>query len=284
MIEIYLLEQFVAFAEKGSLLKASLELHLSQPALSRSMKKLEDEFGVLLFDRNRSKLTLNKNGELALEYAKKILSLDREMTEEVVLNDRKNRTVSIGSCAPYPQWKLIGDIQKQYPEWAVDSVITDGCDLVDGLKDKKYQIIVTQKMPEDRSFYTLKYFEERLLVSLPKDHPLAGRDKVYFEELRETEIFIPNNIGMWSRIIESHLPKEKMIFQKPIGLSIEIMYIMNTCTFFISDRSVKLLGVDSNRITVPLENEDAKAEYYISCLASQKSKFGDMMNYSKSVI
>ena len=102
MIEIYLLEQFVKFAEKGSLLKASLELHLSQPALSRSMKKLEDEFGVQLFDRSSSKLVFNQNGELALDYAKKILALNEEMTREVILNDKKSRTINVGSCSPFP--------------------------------------------------------------------------------------------------------------------------------------------------------------------------------------
>ena len=43
MIEIYLLEQLAAVAKYGTLLKASEELHLSQPALSRSMKKLEEQ-------------------------------------------------------------------------------------------------------------------------------------------------------------------------------------------------------------------------------------------------
>ena len=45
LIETYLLEQFEAVARCGTLLKASEELHISQPSLSRSMKKLEDVLG-----------------------------------------------------------------------------------------------------------------------------------------------------------------------------------------------------------------------------------------------
>ncbi|MBQ9060837.1 MAG: LysR family transcriptional regulator, partial [Firmicutes bacterium] len=68
MIETYLLEQFAAFARWGTLLKASEELHITQPTLSRSMKKLEEEIGVPLFHRTNSKLVLNETGQVAAEY------------------------------------------------------------------------------------------------------------------------------------------------------------------------------------------------------------------------
>ncbi len=53
MIELYELRQFAAFADCGTLLEAAEILHLSQPALSRNMKKLEEELGVPLFIRRK---------------------------------------------------------------------------------------------------------------------------------------------------------------------------------------------------------------------------------------
>ena len=67
MIEMYLLEQFVAFAQTGTLSGASEKLHISQPALSNSMKKIEDILGVSLFERKSNRLVLNENGKLASE-------------------------------------------------------------------------------------------------------------------------------------------------------------------------------------------------------------------------
>ena len=55
MIELYELQQFVAFADAGTLSEAAKQLHLSQPALSRNMKKLEYEVGIVLFDRQKNK-------------------------------------------------------------------------------------------------------------------------------------------------------------------------------------------------------------------------------------
>ena len=81
MIETYLLEQFAAFARCGTLLKASEELHITQPTLSRSMKKLEEELGVSIFHRENSKLSLNETGKVAAEYAKKALQANQDLID-----------------------------------------------------------------------------------------------------------------------------------------------------------------------------------------------------------
>ena len=65
MIEISLLEQFDAFSRLGPHPKASEELHISQPALSRSMKRLEEELNMPLFVREGKRMRLNENGKLA---------------------------------------------------------------------------------------------------------------------------------------------------------------------------------------------------------------------------
>ena len=72
MIEIYLLEQFYAFYKYKTLSSAAEHLHLSQPSLSRSMRKLEDIFGVPLFERQKNRMQLNETGILAAKYAKEV--------------------------------------------------------------------------------------------------------------------------------------------------------------------------------------------------------------------
>lgn len=74
MIELYQLEQLVCIAEKKTISNAAQELLISQPALSRSMQRLEEDFNVQLFDHYKNKVVLNKNGELAVKRAKDILN------------------------------------------------------------------------------------------------------------------------------------------------------------------------------------------------------------------
>ena len=73
MFELAQLEQLLAFAKHKTLSKAAEEMHLSQPALTRSMQRLEEDIGVPLFERKKNKLSLNENGKLAVEFAEKII-------------------------------------------------------------------------------------------------------------------------------------------------------------------------------------------------------------------
>lgn len=62
MLELYDLEKLVMFKSEGTLVAASEKLLISQPALSRSMRKIEDEIGVELFTRSKNRMELNENG------------------------------------------------------------------------------------------------------------------------------------------------------------------------------------------------------------------------------
>ena len=72
IIEIYHLQLLLAFAESGTLSGAAKKLHTSQPSLSRAVQDLETELSAVLFEHTKNKLTLNENGKLAVECAKKI--------------------------------------------------------------------------------------------------------------------------------------------------------------------------------------------------------------------
>lgn len=119
MVEIYLLEQLTAFAKCGTLSQAAEMLHITQPALSRSMKKIEEEFGVPLFDRAKSRIVLNETGKTAAEYAGRVLEADREMIERTVAFDRSRRTITLGSCASLPARKLMPALHEAYRGMAV---------------------------------------------------------------------------------------------------------------------------------------------------------------------
>jgi len=81
-MELYQLRSFVAVAEVGHLTRAAEKLHISQPALSAQIKALEDEFGLALFERTSSGMTLTAGGERLLAEAGKVLAAAQVLRNE----------------------------------------------------------------------------------------------------------------------------------------------------------------------------------------------------------
>ncbi len=82
-MELTQLRQFIGIVENGSMLKASEILYVSQPALSNSLKSLEIELGVDLFERRGKKLILTNAGRSLYESAKRSIDILDAATQEL---------------------------------------------------------------------------------------------------------------------------------------------------------------------------------------------------------
>ena len=140
MIELAQLRHLAAFHQSGTLSQAAEELHISQPALSRSMQKLEEELQVPLFERQKNKIRLNANGQMAVEHAQRILEDVKEMAEQVRALDRRSHTIALGNCAPAPGWSAVPVLSNLYPGMTISSEVQEIPQLIDGLRDGTYQI------------------------------------------------------------------------------------------------------------------------------------------------
>ena len=74
MLDLNELNQLAEFADLGTLSKVAEREHISTPSLTRSMKHLEEGFGVPLFDRSKNRIALNENGKLAASLARRVLA------------------------------------------------------------------------------------------------------------------------------------------------------------------------------------------------------------------
>ena len=77
MLNLIELEQFVTFADCGTLSEVSNLMNISQPTLTRNMRHVEQDFGVSLFTRQKNRLSLNETGEKAVEYARQLLKTEK---------------------------------------------------------------------------------------------------------------------------------------------------------------------------------------------------------------
>lgn len=283
MIENYLLKQFVVFAKCGTLSKASEELHISQPSLSRSMKKLEEEFGVSLFRRDNSKISLNETGKVAAEYAARALEANEEMIERVISFERNLRTVSVGACTPLPLNDLIPILQNRMPGKSLITEIANDTHLVKGLKDHRYDLVILHEKTNDRSLFQQRYMEENLYISIAENHPLAKKDQLSFSDLKDIRILTAGGTGFWLDTVREKLNSSDILVQDDPDVMDELVDA-STLPVFNSNQAIRIGYETPGRVSIPISDQEAHAVYYITCLSASKTKFDSVFSAVRSTL
>ena len=260
VFEIYQLEQLLAFAECGTLSGAAERLHLSQPALSRSMQRLEAELQVPLFDRQKNKIAFNENGRMAAEYARQVLDKCQDMISRVQSFDRSQRTILIGSCAPMPLWEIPPALSDLYPDRTISSEMRENDLLLQGLRDDVYQLIILPYPVEEPGISCVKYGEEHLYFSLPPAHPLSGSKGLYMRDLNGETMLLRNRLGFWRELTLRKMPDTRFLEQE--DMAFDELVRSSALPIFTTDAALARGGAPLNRVNVPILDREANVTYY----------------------
>ncbi len=272
MLELYLLRQLAAFKEYGTLSEAAERLYLSQPALSRNMRKLEDEIGVPLFVRSRNKLELNENGRLTAALAEKALSEIDSIAKQVRDFDRSRRTISLGVCAPAPTWKLTPLLSQLYPTMTIRTEIAEEPELLDGLHSGQYQLIVLHFQPEDPHYISSACGTEKLFFSLPPTHRLAKSASLSFSDLDGESFLLMSEIGFWHDMTVRKKPHSRFLIQND-RLTFDEIVNASVLPSFTTDTANAFFASSSDRAEIPISDEEAEVRYFLVCLKKHEQQF-----------
>ncbi len=263
MLELNQLEQLLTFARCGTLSAAAEELHLSQPALSRSMQRLEAELSVPLFTRQKNRIVLNENGELAVEYARKVVEDALDMKEKLVAQERARHTIFVGSCAPAPLWTLLPRVSATCPDMTITSEIRNLDRLQKSLEDHTYQLVVLPFAPKDPKLLCRKLGEEHLYFTLPPAHPLANRKSLHLADLDGETMLLRPNLGFWGPIVKQAMPRTKFLVQDNEAFNELVKF--SILPSFVTDLSLRREGPPPDRVVVPIDDPCVQITYYACC-------------------
>ena len=276
MIEIYLLEQLVGLSEYSTLSEAAEHLHVTQPTLTRSIRKLEELLGVRLFHREKNRIYINDNGRLAVEYAKRILDSEKEMINAIQTLERSRHTISIGSCAPAPNLLIIPKLKELYPEMQIDSEIKSEQELINGLKRGEFQLITLTREVSENGLCCKKIGTEHLRLSVLPAHPAAVMDSVSFSDINSGSFLVYRNLGVWENIGREYMPNAHFIFQNGMDEYLEVVNASFLPTFD-TDWGVTIYGNSTNRVSVPINDNAAKKTFYAVYKDSERNRFDKLI-------
>ena len=272
MIDTYLLEQLTAVYECGTLSAASEKLHLTQPTLTRSMQKLEDIFGVKLFERTKNRVHLNENGRLAAECARQILIQEQDMVNRVRALDRSSRMLAVGMISPGPMMELNPLLSSLYPDMTIATELRTEEELLHGLNQGIYQMIILNHKLEDDSLSCHPCGSERLLFAVSPEHRIADMAECTFKDMDGESFLMASEVGYWDHIVRLQMPNAHFLLQNGLEALHEIVRA-SSLPHFATDLTLRLYGRNPQRVYVPISDDAAVERFYCHCRREDEKRY-----------
>lgn len=183
-ISLLALRYFQKTARLQHLSRAAEELHIVQPALSRTIHSLEEEMGVSFFDRKGRNIVLNEYGKIFLKYTDQILlamESARQELEDKRYKDRATVTLSLYAASKIIP-SLLTDFQKEYPNVRLQ-ILQQGISSDDAVEADLSLFSSITPMDNDHSVTLL---EEELFLALPALDARASMKEVKLSDFAES--------------------------------------------------------------------------------------------------
>jgi LysR family transcriptional regulator, benzoate and cis,cis-muconate-responsive activator of ben and cat genes len=189
-MELRHLRYFVAVAEMENVSRAALKLHVSQPALSRQIRDLEDELGFSLLERTAKSVRLTDAGRALVDDARALLqNADEAVTKARAVASAEPTEIHVG-YSPMPTAEILPKtlqaFQRAMPNVHVRSHDWSNREILDGIRDGRLQLGLIIPPPKASALDDVRYeelFHERVCVAVAPQHPFAQRGAIPITEV-----------------------------------------------------------------------------------------------------
>lgn len=253
---------FRVIAQTQNITKAAELLHVSQPALSKTIRQMEQEYGCTLFDHVGRSIVLNENGELLLRYVDRALR-SMNIASEKLREHREDETntVNLAPFAPTGKPGFAFSLLKQTDPDIIIKLLY----LPETERQEPYdlKLFATGKTVSDEN--TELVCDEEYVAVVPNGHPLASRASIRLSELKD-EHFITPMPSENSQIVEGmcadagFTPKITAMLQIYTDVLGFVQYGLGVC---VAPRATWLAGYSSEFSVIPLSDIKRTRNLYL---------------------
>lgn len=260
-MELRQLRYFDKAAELLNFTEAAHTLFISQSTLSQQIKQLEDELGVLLFDRVGKHIVLTEAGASFLPYARKTI-YDSENGKQIISDLQGLQTGTLNIGVTYSLSSLLTKalilFSKQYPQIHVEIIFATSEELVDKLNDNKVDFILSLESDNiDRSFEVMPLFESNLHLVVHKSHSQANLKSITLDELGSLSFILPSKGFITRRLLDGVFKKKRLCPFINIELNDvhSILHLVNT-GHWITIVSLASIKDQPELVAIPIDTEE----------------------------
>ena len=228
----------VSVAQEKNFRRAATKSFVSQPALSLAIKKIENELGVLIFERNRMGISLTTVGEKIVNQAQIVLEeVDKIKAISAAERNTQQVEVKIGliySIAPYLLPSIIPLVKNSSPEIILEAEEDITTNLIKKLEEGSIDAAIIALPFVVPGIETQPLYDEPFKVLIPTKHPWNNKQKINAKELKNEKILLLDNTHCFSMQVREACPGISDKAEVQAGTSLETIRNMVASNLGIS--------------------------------------------------
>ncbi|AJH15811.1 MULTISPECIES: LysR family transcriptional regulator [Myroides] len=235
------LKVFYTVAKRGSFTKASKELLISQPAVTKHIQEIEANYQTKLFVRDGMKIHLTEAGELLYTYAEEIFSIYRNLEFDIhALNAKMDGSLRVGASTTISQYvlpPLLAEFRKKVNDLHLD-VVSDNTNAIENLLlNKTIDVGLVEGYSKNPQIKYIDFIKDEIVLVCSSNNELAKRGSIKPQELKELSFLLRETGSGTLDVVDTTL--------KEIGITLsDLTNEMN----FSSTESIKMYLMHSDSV------------------------------------
>ena len=274
------LEVFQAVAKRLSFTKAAQELFITQPAVTKHIRELEEQYKAKLFERNGNKIALTRAGDILLKYSEQIFAIYRQAEFEInTISERNTGILRLGASTTISQYvisPLLASFHQKFPEIRVNLINGNTEAIENALINKEIDLGLIEGHSKKTQISYSEFVKDEIVLVCSKEHPLAKSADLSLEELKNTPLILRERGSGTLEVIEHFLEPSKLKltnFQIEMQLgsteAIKSYLLHSNCMAFLSIHAIlKELSSGELRI-IDVKGLNIQRNFYLINLHGQ---------------
>ncbi len=166
------------------------------------------------------------------------------------------------SCAPAPLWSLLPILSSEFPGRTISSTLSEEGEIIRKVAEGDCELGILPWPVELEGVGCVPLLEEKLSVCVPKEHHLASRDHLTFEELNGFNCLLLSQIGFWDKLCREKMPASRFLVQTdPFEFTELVRHSSLLC--FTTDLARDSQELYRKRNKIPVTDPEANVTYYL---------------------
>lgn len=281
------LRNFCTISEYENITKASEALFITQPALSMTLKNIESEVGVALFDRRGKNIYLNQAGMEFYAFAKRTLAEWDAITDKFSMSVQNEKLIRVCYTSEYISDYVLPDFSIRNPDISITMSEVREDLIYNFLCNEIHDVAISGLRCDNggsKKVVSSAFFCNRLLVSVPIDNELASQSSISLKDLEGQKFIRLSKHGEFTEVVNAQVKREGITLAVNQKVNYEVIKALQRnydFLYFITSLQSVFDYLPMNRKLIPVEGDMFQKNMYLSYLRKNADKAAPLLAWAE---